>query len=116
MPGNDEVLRIVDNNLLHFGATKPLIYLATDNLDCARLFVTHFGSQLLYRPEAKRLRLVDQIEVHTQEWDQVTVKDAADVLIDALLLARCSRVLHLSSNINTCVAFINPEIKLCPLR
>lgn len=116
MPGNDEVLRIVDNNLLHFGATKPLIYLATDDLDCARLFVTHFGSQLLYRPEAKRVRLVDQIEVHTQEWDQVTVKDAADVLIDALLLARCSRVLHLSSNITTCVAFINPEIKLCPLR
>ena len=40
------------------------------------------------------------------------IDDAADVLADALLLARCSHLVHMDSNVSTAVALLSPTIRM----
>jgi hypothetical protein len=112
MPTNEQLIQAVDEIMRTRYREKPLVYLATDDADCVVAFANHFGSHLFYRDSVQRCRAEDNKEVHTQPWGCVGVKDACDVLIDALLLADCDRVLHLSSNVTTCVALLSPETEL----
>lgn len=112
MPTNERLIQAVEEIMRRRYREKPLVYLATDDADCVVAFANHFGSHLFYRDGVQRCRVGDNQEVHTQPWGCLGVKDACDVLIDALLLADCDRVLHLSSNVTMCVALLNPETEL----
>jgi hypothetical protein len=89
-----------------------VIYLATDDGDAAARFSEAFGDQLVLRPDVQRTPAGRRLEVHRQDWGKVSLKDACDVLIDALMLARCQQVLHMSSHISTTVALINPRVRM----
>jgi hypothetical protein len=115
IPSAEDVRRSVDEIASRFGET-PLVYLATDELDCIPILRQHLGCDLLCRPGVQRVRILDRVEVHRQDWGLVGVKDACDVLVDGLLLSRCEEFLHISSNVSTCVAFLNPDIRLTPLQ
>jgi hypothetical protein len=112
MPTNEQLIQAVEEIIRTRYMEKPLVYLATDDADCVVAFMTHFGRHLFYRDGVQRCHAGNNQEVHTQSWGCLGVKDACDVLIDALLLADCDRVLHLSSNVTTCVALLNPETDL----
>jgi hypothetical protein len=113
MPTIGQIINAIELLARDYPKDKLLIYLATDESDCVTHFVTHFGPQVLFRPEVHRVYVgVGEEEVHTQEWGKVGLKDACDVLIDALLLADCDQVLHLSSNVTTCVGFLNVQTKM----
>jgi hypothetical protein len=112
MPTIDEVVGTVERLGQAHPADKLLIYLATDENECVDKFQDRFGRQVIFRPDAQRVSLQDGIEVHRQEWGKVGLKEACDVLIDALLLAQCDEVLHLSSNVSTCVGFLNVCTKM----
>ncbi len=112
MPTNEQVAETVGRLADRCTSGRPLIYLATDDLGCVAAFTDRFGEDLLLRPDVQRVDGLTELEVHFQEFDKVTLQDACDVLIDALLLADCDEVLHLSSNVSTFVAFANPATKL----
>lgn len=112
MPSNEDVLEAVQEIMRRSPELGMLVYLATDDADCVEIFSRQFGQRLICRPDVQRVRAGDKVEVHCQEWGRVSLKDACDVLIDGLILAQCTTVLHLSSNITTCVAFLNPQLKL----
>ncbi len=90
----------------------PLIYLATDDDDTLEAFRRHFGSRVMFRAGVQRFPPTSRTEVHTQPWERLGVKDACDVMIDALLLAECNQIVHMSSNVSTCVGFLNPKVEL----
>jgi hypothetical protein len=111
MPSNDDALQAVQRVLSRIGDRHPLVFLATDDLECAALFRASFGSRLLCRDGVQRVRAAGGVEVHTQEWGSLGVKDACDVLIDGLLLSQCDTTLQLASNVTLSAAIINPNTK-----
>ena len=112
LPDNKMVIECIERTIRGWKPDERLIYLATDDLDCAELFSRHFGNRLICRSNVQRVRSSDDIEVHKLDWGKVGVKDACDVLIDGLLLAECKAVLHQSSNVSTAVSFINPTVEM----
>ena len=88
-----------------------VIYLATDDSHAVDEFAAAFPGRLIVRSNIKRT-LSNLDEVHCRDWGSLSLTDAADVLIDTMLLARCTFLVHASSSISTTASIINPELKL----
>jgi len=105
------------------------VFLATDQESVVESFKAVFGDRLIYR-DASRVTLDDdrrfaalseteqQREGH--QIQHLTAADEArwstrmgdDVIVDALLLAKCDTFIHVTSNIATAVAFLNPDVEM----
>lgn len=91
------------------GATK--IFLATDEEDTVKLMKETFGDFLVCRSDVTRVSASALQEMHWQ------VKNTGfhlgkEVLIDALILAKCDIFIHGLSNISTAISFINPCLEM----
>eukprot|EP00435_Cladocopium_sp_Y103_P022835 s4467_g5.t1 len=84
----------------------PLIFLATDDADAVPEFRKAFGDRLICNLTAKRNKL--PLEVHGQE-ERLSIADAEDCLLDALLLAACDAFIHADSNLTIAAGILNPH-------
>jgi hypothetical protein len=87
------------------------IFLATDVTDAAIRFRDAFGERCAMQPAVERLPAGARGHVHHNH-PRPSVRLGEEVLIDALLLARCDRLLHVTSNLATAVGYINPAIEM----
>jgi hypothetical protein len=51
-------------------------------------------------------------EVHFGAWGQLSIKDAEDALIDAVLLSKCNVMVHAASSVSTVASILNPALIL----
>lgn len=86
-----------------------MIYLATDDADAIPIFEKAFPKRLIVREGIKRTTW-EQTEVHYQP--DLSITEAEDVLIDTMLLARCSVLVHASSSVSTVASILNPDLSL----
>ena len=89
------------------------IVLASDDEDAVAEFRTVFGDRLICNEAAKRSKggINDKklpLEVHGQE-ERLTLSDAEDCLVDALLLAACDAFVHADSNLTIAAGILNPH-------
>jgi hypothetical protein len=87
------------------------VYLATDDTNAVILFKNAFGPKLIVREEVQRTT-ADGPEVHFGEWGSLSIVDAEDVLIDAVLLSKCNVMVHASSSVSTVASILNPALIL----
>jgi hypothetical protein len=80
------------------------VYLATDNDEAVEYFRSLLGDRLRTRVIA---RSADMDTEHHLSGSQ-SFQDARECLIDALIMARCARLVHSVSNIATAVLYMNP--------
>ena len=106
------------------------IFLATDQSSVVKQMASEFGNMLVVSSDVARTSAEDdarfaastdpdkmregfQVQhlaaADSQKW---SLKMAEDVLVDTYLLARGDHFLHITSNIATAVAYINPRIKM----
>ena len=90
----------------------PIILLATDDEPAVAAFQVAFGSHLVCNEQAKRsVGGINEMqlprEVHGQP-TQLTLADARDCLVDALLLASCDAIIHADSNVTIAAGIMNP--------
>lgn len=90
---------------------SAVVVLATDDHDAVAQFREAFGDRLVVRDEVQRTT-ESAVEVHWQDWHKLSLVDAEDPLIDALLLAKCDVLLHVSSSVSTAVSFMNADLRL----
>jgi glycosyltransferase involved in cell wall biosynthesis len=106
------------------------IFLATDQQRTVDRFVDAFGDRVSYIEEVRRTTAVEDAkfdklsaEEKNKEGHQVqhivasdrsmwSTKMAEEVIRDAFILARCNSLLHVTSNISTAVAYMNPDIEM----
>jgi hypothetical protein len=93
------------------GNPDCVVYLATDDADAVGAFKEAFGPMLIVREDVQRTT-ADGTEVHFQEWDRLSITDAEDALIDAVLLSQCNVMIHTSSSVSTAAAIMNPALIL----
>ncbi|CAK9044871.1 Hypothetical protein SCF082_LOCUS25428 [Durusdinium trenchii] len=95
------------------GGCEPMVLLASDDDQAVAAFQDSFGDRLLCREAVKRSqggineRKLPR-EVHGQE-ERLSLEDAQDCLIDALLLAECDAFVHADSNLTIAVGIMNPH-------
>jgi hypothetical protein len=91
------------------GAGPASLVLATDVREAVDAFRDAFGERLLVQPGVARAPVAE-----TQyEWDAPPgIRMGEEALIDALLLARCSVLLHVTSNLATAVGYMNPRLEM----
>jgi hypothetical protein len=66
-------------------------------------------------PHALQLEAGHQIQhITAADESKWSTKMAEDVIVDAMLLARCNAVFHVTSNIATAVGFMNPRVRMIP--
>jgi hypothetical protein len=82
------------------------VFLATDNAEAVHEIKELLGDRLLVRNFDRSPDM--NTELH--HWRRQTVRDAQDCLVDALIMARCCRIIHSVSNIATAVLYMNPAI------
>ena len=111
MPTTEEVIERAKDEIRNSGAASAVVYLATDDREAVEKFREAFGDRLVVREEVQRTTSNDA-EVHWQDWGKLSLVDAEDPLIDALLLAKCDVMLHVSSSVSTAVSFMNPNLRL----
>lgn len=106
------------------------IFLATDQETIVDRFRELFGDMLVVRNDARRTTKVQdsafsnlstnekmreghQIQhLMSADEEKWSVENAKDVIIDTHLLASCNTFFHITSNIATAVAYINPKVKM----
>jgi hypothetical protein len=93
------------------GISDYAVFLATDDADAAAPFRDAFGSNLVLRENVQRTTAA-QAEVHFGGWDNLSIRDAEDALIDSVLLSRCNVMVHGSSSVSTVAAIMNPGLIL----
>jgi hypothetical protein len=86
------------------------VLLATDVQEAVEVFHDTLGERLVVA-DATRAGLWDQTAVHHAPLDP-RLSLGEEVLIDALLLARCDLLLHGTSNVATAVGYINPDMRM----
>ena len=91
----------------------PTVVLATDDELALAAFRAAFGPNLICNDAAKRCEgglndLHMPKEVHGQP-TRLTVADARDCLVDALLLASCEAIIHADSNVSIAAGIMNPN-------
>lgn len=103
------------------GERVRLIYLASDDEAAPPLFEAAFGSRLVVRAGVTRagggLNADETLnELHVRSPHNVRyacgIREAADVVTDAHLLAMCSALVHIDSNVTSAVSFINPALEM----
>ena len=93
------------------GVTEYAIFLATDDADAVDGLKKEFGPAMIVRDDVQRTTS-DAPEVHFRKWGAVSINDAEDVLIDALLLSKCDVLVHASSSVSTLASILNPNLVL----
>jgi len=82
------------------------IFLATDNSETLEFFRELLGDRLLSREVGRSGDM--KTEYHLSE--RQSIRDAQNCLLDALIMSRCSQLIHSVSNIATAVLSINPTL------
>ncbi len=90
------------------------IFLATDDAEAVCELKRAFGSRLIVRDNVQRTTS-DAAEIHFRDWARLSITDAEDVLVDALLLSKCDVLVHASSSVSTVASIINPALTLVRL-
>ena len=90
---------------------KSRIYLATDDADAPRLFKDAFGERVVVRDGVSRVGEGHEVHMCEMNLKPATITEACDVLIDALLLAKCDVLVCGSSAVSLAVRFMKPAIE-----
>ncbi|MDX6663903.1 MAG: hypothetical protein QOG68_109 [Solirubrobacteraceae bacterium] len=85
------------------------VVLATDVDDAVDHFRAAFGSRLVVQPGVDRSSGAEQMH-HVGNVRGVAL--AQQVLLDALMLARCDALVHVTSNVATAVGYMNPRLRM----
>lgn len=85
-----------------------IVVLATDVTSTLDAFRSRYGNRLISQSIP---RSTDDAQLHETE-QRPRVSLAEDVLVDALALARCDVLLHVTSNVATAVGYINPKVHM----
>jgi hypothetical protein len=93
------------------GAGPARVFLASDYQPAVDAFEAAFGSMLVVQPAVQRATAEDHDQVHHVR-PEPSFALGEQVLVDCLLLARCEALLHVTSNVATAAAIINPRLKL----
>ncbi len=93
------------------GRPNYKVFLATDDAEAALLFKATYGDRLILQDAVQRTT-ADELEVHLRKWGQLSIADAVDVLVDAILLADCHVLVHVSSSVSTFAGLVNPDLTL----
>ena len=107
-----DYIEAIDQLLIQTGAEK--IFLATDETEAVTEIKQAFGDRLICRTDITRVSRKAAQEMHWQAKNKGS-RLGREVLIDALLLAKCDLLLHGVSNISTAISFMNPDLKMCYL-
>ncbi|EDO47980.1 predicted protein [Nematostella vectensis] len=86
------------------------IFIASDNIEVIHSFVKQFGSKTVFFTKAYRARRYHGQAVHDSGLDPY--KLGSQVLIDILLMSKCSVFLHSESSVAALVAYFNPDLPL----
>jgi Nodulation protein Z (NodZ) len=84
------------------------LFLATDTAAIATAFEQAFGDRLVQQTGVERATGAGQLH----HGASASEDRGLQVLVDALLLARCDAMLHVTSNIATAVGYINPAVRM----
>ena len=104
---------------------KPveLIFLATDDENAEETFRQAFGSMLRVRQNVQRVPgglnsdgTLNEVHIASPFNPGCTVRDAVDVVADAMLLAKCNCVLHMDSNVTSAVSLMSAEVEMVHIR
>jgi hypothetical protein len=88
-----------------YGLEGP-VFLATDNEEAVAYFRSLLGERLRTRDIPRSADMDTEYHLaHVQ-----SPADARSCLVDALIMARCARLIHSVSNIATAVLYMNPRI------
>jgi hypothetical protein len=90
-------------------ASFDSVVLATDVHEAVESFRGAFGERLLVQPGVARAHAADS---HNDRGAPPSVALGEQVLIDALLLARCEAMVHTVSNLPTTVGYMNPRLRM----
>ena len=93
-----------------YGQRVPAIFLATDQEDVIQEMRDEFGAAVVFQENVQRVAGGDAEQLHFDRKGAVEL--GADILSDALLLASCKRLIHVTSNVASAVGFINPQIEM----
>ena len=85
------------------------VVLATDVKRVAEAFREAFADRLIMQPDT--VRSAGSFQSHEIKRSG-SVALAEDVLVDAMMLARCDVFLHVTSNIATAVGYMNPRLRM----
>ena len=86
------------------------IVLATDVEHVVEEFRAAFGANLIVQKGVQRS--ATDTQRHERTSDDGSLDDARQVLIDALMPARCDVLVHVTSNIVTAAAYLNPSLRM----
>lgn len=111
VPSIERLVECVHAEVRSCAATDWVVFLATDDANAVPILRQELGPRLVVRNQVRRTT-ADETEVHYSDWGKLSLADAEDVLIDALLLARCDALLHASSSVSTMVGLLNPALRL----
>ena len=91
------------------GKDRWRIVLATDVAEVVEEFQRAFGARLIVQPGVARVERSSKAETHSGG-ARPAAELGEQVLVDALMLARCDALVHVSSNVTTAVGYINPRL------
>lgn len=121
MPSTDAYIEAVRRLARRRGADDFVVVLATDDEGAEASFRSAFKGKLICRSAVKRcLGGIHEdsrmpVEVHGQK-ERLTVADARDCLVDALLLAACDAFVHADSNVTIAAGIMNPDSEAAHVR
>lgn len=93
-----------------YGAAPPIIFVATDMEVLLFQMQDAFGAKVVFQRDAIRTPIGEEGEVHAAKTPNPQL--GSDVVTDAMILARCSEMFHVISNVALAVAYMNPKLKL----
>ena len=114
LPSLETFIRAVEAILLILTSQdirNHVIFLATDDAEAVGVLKRSFGSRLIVRGNVQRTTS-DAGEVHFGDWGSLSITDAEDVLVDAVLLFKCDVLVHASSSVSTVASIMNPALTL----
>ena len=88
-----------------------IVFLASDYEPAVAAFRAAFGERLVMQHGIKRASGSEAEQMHHIDPDPA-IASGEQVLLDALLLARCDAVIHVTSNLATAVGYMNPDIRM----
>jgi len=88
-----------------------IVFLASDYEPAVAAFRAVFGERLAMQEGVKRAPGPSAEQRHHIDPDPA-IESGEQVLIDALLLARCDALVHVTSNLATAVGYMNPQSRM----
>jgi len=88
-----------------------VVFLASDYEPAVGAFRSAFGERLVMQPGVRRALTAGDEQMHHGN-STPGVELGEQVLIDALLLARCDAFVHVTSNLATAVGYMNPKSRM----